>query len=74
MTDEEKPRLKYPSAFLAGFVTGCIHEAVVHRQAQEMLSARPFSYLRMGLIWGFGMMYYDYWRRTATESVLHQNE
>ena len=74
MTDNEKPKLRYPSAFMLGVVTGCIQEAVVHKHCYEPLSARPFSYVRMGLIWGFGLMYFDYWRRNATEAVLHKNE
>eukprot|EP00352_Strombidinopsis_acuminata_P004083 CAMPEP_0176379546 /NCGR_PEP_ID=MMETSP0126-20121128/30436_1 /TAXON_ID=141414 ORGANISM="Strombidinopsis acuminatum, Strain SPMC142" /NCGR_SAMPLE_ID=MMETSP0126 /ASSEMBLY_ACC=CAM_ASM_000229 /LENGTH=85 /DNA_ID=CAMNT_0017742371 /DNA_START=90 /DNA_END=347 /DNA_ORIENTATION=+ len=37
----------------------------------EPLSARPFSYLRLGLFFGATISYYDYWRRNALEDVLH---
>ena len=40
----------------------------------EPLHARPFSYLQTGLIVGFIIFYYDYWRRRAVETVLKGEE
>ena len=36
----------------------------------EPLSARPFSYARVGLVMGLTISYWDYWRRTALQEVL----
>ena len=42
---------------------------------KEPLSARPFSYLTVGLVFGFSLSYWDWWRRTATEECLYgENE
>jgi hypothetical protein len=40
----------------------------------EPLCARPFSYLRVALVMGCVVSYYDYWRRTALEQVLYSEE
>ena len=40
----------------------------------ESLSARPLSYLKIGLIFGTTMWYWDYWRRTALEHVLERED
>jgi hypothetical protein len=40
----------------------------------EPLCARPFSYLRVGLVFGLSISYWDYWRRTALEEVLYAED
>ena len=40
----------------------------------EALSARPLSYLKVGLIFGSVMWYWDYWRRAALEHVLERED
>ena len=34
----------------------------------------PFSYITTGLVMGFGMFYYDYFRRRAIEEVMYSEE
>ena len=42
---------------------------------KEPLSARPFSYITVGLVFGMSLSYWDWWRRTATEECLYgENE
>ena len=41
---------------------------------REPLSARPFSYLTVGLVLGLGSSYYDYWKRNAQEEVLYAED
>ena len=40
----------------------------------EPLCARPFSYLRSGLLFGFLFFYWDYARRVALEDVMRAEE
>lgn len=40
----------------------------------EPLSARPFSYIRVGLFFGVGISYWDYWRRTVMQQVLYAED
>ena len=37
---------------------------------KEPMAARPFSYLTVGLAWGLGMSYYDWWRRCAIDEIM----
>ena len=41
---------------------------------REPLSARPFSYVTLGLFFGLGSSYYDYWKRNAQEEVLYAED
>ena len=73
MTDgQPQPRLKYPNAFLAGFISGCTLQAGIRFGTLEPLSARPFSYLKIGLFMGIGMSYYDWYRRVILDEVLQK--
>ena len=38
---------------------------------KEPLSARPWSYLTLGLVCGGVYSYWDWWRRTATEEIMY---
>ena len=40
----------------------------------EPLCARPFSYLKTALMWGFVMHQWDYFRRNMLENVLEKEE
>ena len=40
----------------------------------EPLSARPFSYLRVGLFFGFAFHYWDWCRRVAMEDVMRSEQ
>ena len=64
----------YPNAFLFGFIGGNVLQLITRNGTVEPLCARPFSYLRTGLVLGFAVSYWDYWRRTALEEVLYAEE
>ena len=36
----------------------------------EPLAARPLQYLKMGVIFGASLWYWDYWRRIMMENVM----
>ena len=38
---------------------------------KEPLSARPFSYLTLGLTFGFLHSTFDYWKRISMEEILY---
>ena len=72
MTDKDGPlpKIKYPNAFLFGLVTGSTLQLVIRGGTMEPLSARPFSYLRVGLFFGVAFHWWDYCRRVALEDVM----
>ena len=65
---------RYPNAFVFGSVAGFMVQMAARAGTMEPLCARPFSYLRVGLFFGIGISYWDYWRRTALEYVLYAEE
>ena len=64
----------YPNAFLFGMVNGAMVQAFSRFHTMEPLSARPFTYLRMGLAFGVAFSYYDWWRRCALQDVLEAED
>ena len=62
---------KYPNAFRYGFVVGVFLQTSVRVATKEPLSARPFSYLTLGLGWGAFSSFYDYWKRISMEEMLY---
>ena len=70
----QAPAKKYPSSFLFGFVTGCCVQAGMRPYTMEPFSARPLSYLKIGLAFGVTMWYWDYFRRVALEHVLERED
>ena len=71
MSDSEnQPRLKYPNSFMFGASCGFAVQAGMRQFTMEPLAARPLAYVKMMLIAGSTMFYWDYWRRTALEHVL----
>lgn len=75
MTDVQKrPTPKYPNAFIFGCSAGMLLQFITRSATMEPLSARPFSYIRVGLVFGCLISYYDYWRRTALEQVLYSED
>ena len=64
----------YPNAFLYGFVSGSMIQLAARAGTMEPLCARPFSYLRLGLVFGVTISYWDYWRRSAMQQVLYGEE
>ena len=67
---QELPRLKYPNSFLFGAAVGVAVQGGMRQYTWEPMSARPLAYLKMALISGAMMWYWDYWRRAALEHVL----
>lgn len=64
----------YPNSFLFGVFCGVFLNMGARMGSYEPLHARPFSYITTGLVLGFGMYYYDYWRRKAIEEVMVAEE
>ena len=62
---------KYPNAFRYGFIFGCTLQYATRMCTKEPLSARPFSYLTVGLVCGMFSSYYDHFKRIAVEDILH---
>ena len=62
---------RYPSAFRFGVAFGTFIQLSTRVATKEPLSARPFSYLTVGLFFGVAHSYWDWWRRTATEEILY---
>jgi hypothetical protein len=60
----------YPNSFLYGTTAGIVLNIISRIGTHEPLSARPFSYISTGLVLGFSIWYYDYWRRRAMEEVM----
>jgi len=69
-TQVKTTQAKYPSAFLFGGVAGMTLNLASRFGTFEPLSARPFSYLKLGLMFSAGFGYYDYWRRCAMQEVM----
>ena len=67
---EEQPKLKYPSPFLFGLVTGSTLVALTRTATMEPLCARPFAYMRVGLFFAFTLSWWDHTRRVAMEDVM----
>ena len=55
-------------------VTGATLQLVLRGGTMEPLSARPFSYLRLGLAFGVIASWYDYSRRVAMEDVMRAEQ
>ncbi len=70
-TSKDKMIHKYPNAFRFGCAYGFFLQMMTRMASKEPLSARPFSYLTVGLAFGMASSYWDWWRRTATEEVLY---
>ena len=74
LANEEVAAPKYPNSFLFGFVTGNCMVAQTRRFLVEPLCARPLQYVKVGLVMGSIVWYYDYWRRVALEQVLKRED
>lgn len=75
MTEEKsQTRLRYPSPFLFGLVTGSTLVALTRTGTMEPLSARPFSYLRVGLFFAVTLSWWDHARRVAMEDVMRAEQ
>ena len=72
--DKTQQRLKYPSPFLFGLVTGGFLVAITRTGTMEPLCARPFSYLRVGLVFAVGLSWWDHTRRVAMEDVMRAEQ
>ena len=55
-------------------MVGISVQAFMRPHTMEPLSARPLSYLKMGLTFGLMMSYWDYFRRTMLEHVLERED
>ncbi len=64
------PVIKYPNAFLYGFAMSTVLNMYMRRALWEPLSARPFAYLRSGIMLGCAFKYIDYHRRLAAEQIM----
>ena len=71
---EENRKVKYPNSFVFGFASGILLQICTRAATYEPLSARPFSYITVGLVLGSGMWYYDYWRRRAMDEVMYAEQ
>ena len=65
---------KYPNSALFGFCCGATLEAQVRKYTMEPLAARPLQYLKMGLIFGGAIWYWDYLRRVMIEDTMKGEE
>jgi hypothetical protein len=74
MSEKKVTVPRYPNAFLYGFVSGAMIQLAARAGTMEPLCARPFSYLRLGLVFGVSISYWDYWRRTAMQQVMYGEE
>ena len=70
-TTQDKRIHKYPNAFRYGFAMGTLIQLGTRVGTKEPLSARPFSYLTLGLGVGLFMTWYDHWKRISLEELLH---
>ena len=66
--------MKYPNSFAFGAACGFTVQAFTRQYTCEPLAARPLSYLRLAVIGGTAMWYWDYWRRCALEHVLERED
>ena len=64
----------YPNAFRFGFTAGVFLQLCARRTMEEPFAARPFSYLRTGLLLGFTISYWDYFRRVALQEVMYTEQ
>ena len=71
MSDTDARKHTYPNAFRYGMVFGMTLQYATRACTKEPLSARPFSYLTVGLVCGAVSSYYDYWKRVAVEDILY---
>ena len=69
-SDLANTSIRYPGSFTYGFGSGVLLSLFARRANWEPLSARPFSYLAVGVTFGLMCKYYDYHRRLAVEQVL----
>ena len=67
----EVKKYHYPSAFRFGVAYGFFIQCMTRVATKEPLSARPFSYVTVGLFMGVAHSYWDWWRRTATEEIMY---
>ena len=76
MSDSAQPRAvpSYPNSFLFGAISGVTVNAFARQYTIEPLAARPFSYLRSGLVFGLIMWHWDYFRRVGMEHILEREE
>ena len=64
----------YPNAFRFGVVYGCFVQMMCRVGTREPMSARPFSYLTVGLFFGVASSYWDWWKRCATQEILYAED
>ena len=73
-TDKKQVTHKYPAAFRYGFAMGVFIQICTRAGTKEPMSARPFSYLTLGIIGGSFLSWYDYWRRISMEELLYSQQ
>ena len=66
--------LRYPSGFMYGFIGGATLDAFCRQAMREPLSARPFSYIKVGCFFGFLCSWWDHGRRAMLQDVLISEE
>ena len=56
----EIPKVKYQSPFIVGSLLGLGFSFTAWMMAQDPVSAMPFGYIKLTLLFGLGFVAYDY--------------
>ena len=67
---QQQPKISYPGSMLYGMTCSILLGIFTRRAAMEPLSARPFTYLKHGVILGLALKMFDHNRRLALEQVM----
>ena len=74
MSETIEKKKSYPNAFRFGVAYGFFLQMMSRVGTREPLSARPFSYLTVGLFFGVASSYWDWWKRCATQEILYAED